>query len=451
MFMAVAFCLSAIAGDHPEAHFGEFGLEHLPSASDYQKYIGQTVQYMAKEKPSYDDRKFEELFKGRMGVPYIIQKVSGNEKKIKFELVEKDNPKVKVKFEFLNYPEYYSYGKNTFCNTAEYQVPLFLIDKFNEAASQFENKPLKVNGDKYVTIKGIKLIYPKDEYPVPAYVIDNPLFGGNSVVAFSDLDDFAKIVGKEYSDKDCNFTLTVVNYKVGDRSNYNVEQTYTIRNSATGKTTDVKYQKATGRYGYSSGTTPQAYANEQFTDAKSGKYVATLSKVEKPSNSSIRYGETTVIEDAEKGITKFSYVDNVIEMVIIPTRTKFTFELKNISPNSIKIIWDEAAFVDADGSTSKVMHVGTKYSERNSSQPATTVIKNAKIEDVATPTDRVYYSETLKEWTSKSMYPNEPKLKNKQIQLMLPIQIKDVVNEYIFVFDLDYVLNHPELLNNPEF
>ena len=96
------------------------------------------------------------------------------------------------------------------------------------------------------------------------------------------------------------------------------------------------------------------------------------------------------------------------------------------------------------------MHVGTKYSERNSAQPPTTVIKGAKIEDVATPTDRVYYSESLKEWTSESMMPKDPKLKGKQIQLMLPIQIKDVVNEYIFVFDLDYILNHPELLVNPE-
>lgn len=95
------------------------------------------------------------------------------------------------------------------------------------------------------------------------------------------------------------------------------------------------------------------------------------------------------------------------------------------------------------------MHAGTRYSDRNSSQPATTIISNAKIEDVATPTDRVRYSDVLSEWVSDSMFPSSPHLKGKQLRLMLPIQIKNVINEYIFVFDLLYVPNHPELLTNP--
>lgn len=33
------------------------------------------------------------------------------------------------------------------------------------------------------------------------------------------------------------------------------------------------------------------------------------------------------------------------------------------------------------------------------------------------------------------------------IQLMLPIQIKNVVNEYTFVFKVYYTYDHPELLN----
>lgn len=31
--------------------------------------------------------------------------------------------------------------------------------------------------------------------------------------------------------------------------------------------------------------------------------------------------------------------------------------------------------------------------------------------------------------------------------LMLPIQIKDVINEYVFVFDVNYVYNYPDRLN----
>lgn len=436
---------SAYAGDHPEAHFGEYGLEHFPSADGYQKYIGQTVVYLPEQKPSYDDKKFTELFKGQFGVKYVIQKVSGNEKKIKFEMVEKDNPKSKIKFEFLNYPEFYSYGKNTFCNTQDYRVPLFFIDKFNEDAAQFSNKPLKAMGDTYLTIKGLKMGYPQKGYPVPSYEILNPLTNQTYTIPISEVDTYAKSVGAVYSDPECNFTYTLVDFRK-ENAPYSTDYYYTLLNSATGKTEETK--RSVGSSGSSYGDGPADYAKRKFNDAKSGHYIATLSKVEKPSNPNIRYGKTTEVKD--KDVTKFSYVDNIIDMVIFATNTKFSFDLKNISPNSIKIIWDEAVFVDADGSTSKVMHVGTKFSERNSTQPPTTVIKNAKIEDVATPTDRVYYSDALKEWTSKSMMPSDPKLEGKQIQLMLPIQIKDVINEYIFVFDLNYVLNHPELLVNQE-
>lgn len=178
----------------------------------------------------------------------------------------------------------------------------------------------------------------------------------------------------------------------------------------------------------------------------SGKYISVLSKVEKPSNPAIRYGKTTVVEDEEK-ISKYSYVDNVIDIIIFGSNTQFDFILKNVSENSIKVVWNEAVFANYDGSTSKIMHAGTRYSQREADQPATTIIKGAKIEDLATPNCNVRYSDVLKKWVTDTMYPSEPAKTPGQLRLMLPIQIKDVINEYIFVFDVKYVYNHPDRLN----
>ena len=149
----------------------------------------------------------------------------------------------------------------------------------------------------------------------------------------------------------------------------------------------------------------------------------------------------------DKKVSKFSYVDNVIDILIFGSNKQFNFILKNVSDNSIKVVWDEAVFVNFDGSTSKVMHLGTKYSQREGSQPATTIIKDAKIEDLAAPNCNVRYSDALKDWVIDSMYPSTPAQTPGQLRLMLPIQIKEVINEYIFVFDVKYVYNHPELLN----
>ena len=167
-----------------------------------------------------------------------------------------------------------------------------------------------------------------------------------------------------------------------------------------------------------------------------------MSRVEKPADESVRYGETSTIH--EEGVTKYSYVDNVIDILIFGDGEQFSFVLKNVSDNSIKVVWNEAVFVGMSGSTSKVMHSGIKYSQREGDQPASVIIRGAKLEDIAAPTELIYYSDLLKKWTSKSMYPSKSGLDG-QVSLMLPIQIKETINEYIFVFDVVYKYNRPEL------
>ncbi|MBR5168127.1 MAG: hypothetical protein IKW86_08745 [Salinivirgaceae bacterium] len=182
---------------------------------------------------------------------------------------------------------------------------------------------------------------------------------------------------------------------------------------------------------------------ESFKDAFGGSYFSVLSKVEKPADESVRYGETSTIED--KGITKFSYTDNIIDITIFGTKEEFSFSLKNNSENSIKVVWNEAVFVGLDGSTSKIMHAGTKFSQKEADQPASVIIRGAKIDDVAVPTSNVRYSSILKDWVTDSMYPNKEG-KDGQVRLMLPIQIKETINEYVFVFDIKFAQNHPELM-----
>lgn len=185
-----------------------------------------------------------------------------------------------------------------------------------------------------------------------------------------------------------------------------------------------------------------------FTKALEGKYKTALVRVEKPEDASNRYSETKIITDS--GIEKYSFNDSTINILIYGTSESFYFELKNVSSNSLKIIWNEAGFVGLDGNTSKIMHKGITYSQREGDQPATTVIRGAKIEDLVCPTANVYYRDNGigRGWNILSMLPYEFKGKDiGEIRLMLPIQIKDVVNEYIFVFKAYYIFDNPELLN----
>ena len=242
-------------------------------------------------------------------------------------------------------------------------------------------------------------------------------------------------IGKKFSDPLVKAKYEVIDVyldirKIYPNSEPGIYKIYKLKNTITEKTVDYLASEA---------------QHECFKEDKTGHYVSTLSKVEKPENPSIKYGKTTTID--EKGITKFSYNDNFINIIIFATSEQFNFTLKNVSQSTQKLIWDDAVFIDINGATSKVMHSGIKYSQREASQTPSTIIKGAILDDIACPISNVYYSESSKEWSTSSMYPSKISNKVYNVRLMLPIQIKDVTNEYIFTFDIKYNYDHPERLN----
>lgn len=178
-----------------------------------------------------------------------------------------------------------------------------------------------------------------------------------------------------------------------------------------------------------------------------GFYNVGLQEVERPENAKERYGESKIVNFQEEGKTKYSYEDEMIKIVWLPLPTQFAFTLQNKTDHSIKIIWDEAVYVNENGSSGRVMHAGVKYIDRNNSQPPTVVVKNANIDDMVVPTEKVSYISGLG-WSTSPMFPNRamtPEELNtlsqsyigKTVQVLLPLQFEDTVNEYIFSFKVE--------------
>ena len=163
-----------------------------------------------------------------------------------------------------------------------------------------------------------------------------------------------------------------------------------------------------------------------------------LVSVEKPENDAVQYGETRVITD--RNLTRYSYVDNIISIVIDHNESEFNFSILNLSDNTLKIIWDEAAFVGVDGSTSKVIHSGIKYNDREKAQIPSIIVKGSSLEDIVVPVNNIVLSNNT--WDTLPMYLHKSV---GNVALLLPIQIKGVTNEYIFVFQRKLVQKYPEL------
>ena len=182
-------------------------------------------------------------------------------------------------------------------------------------------------------------------------------------------------------------------------------------------------------------------------------YSVGLSSVESPADAKQQFGETKVVTFNEEGVSKYRYEDDYINIVWYVGLKQFNFTLNNKSGHRLKINWDDISFVDTEGQVGRVMHSGVKYSERNNSQPATTVPKGASISDILLPTENVYFvSGQYGGWRENYLLPcvyqtpeafnaGASSLVGKTMTIMMPIMIENVQNDYTFTFNIEKLLN----------
>lgn len=450
--------------------YENFLLPHLQLSKSYDEYIGQRVKVTRIF--GFRDMLVFEMFSeyAKRDLIYTIERVKVKSKIIEIKLKDEHGNKFDAK---IDKNKIESAGSMSFCNS------FMLIDKYNNYVNEFRER---MSQEKFYNSLGKEVAYisnidieEKDGRPIPVYTIST--ITNQNIFKTSNFDEI-KSVCKYLETPLFNSKKDTVAYIIGIHNLK--ERVFSIKSKLNNEVFQEKlynaitYSKRLGdtiahskfKHSYViKGVYKEQYIventannNKHFLDIKnvdtqlerlllSGKYITTLNKVIKPSNTSIRYGKVETIYNSSNK-TSFSYKDNIIDITIVGNEESFSFVLKNKSDNSIKIVWDEAVFIDYDGATSKIMHLGTKYSQRDAHQPASVIISGAKIEDIAMPTKNVRYSELSNEWVRDSMYPSQRGVENHgQLRLMLPIQIKNVINEYVFVFDIKWLYNNPELLN----
>lgn len=185
-------------------------------------------------------------------------------------------------------------------------------------------------------------------------------------------------------------------------------------------------------------------------------YDVSLASVESPADAKAQFGETKVATFQDGEINKYRYEDDYIDIVWYVSPKQFNFTLTNKSDHTIKINWDDISYVDYDGRTGRVMHSGVKYTDRNNSQPASTIPKGASLNDILLPTDNVSFSSgQYGGWNESRLIPSyystpeafadgAGKYVGKTMRILMPILIENVQNDYTFEFTINRLLN-PEL------
>ena len=506
LFAIIPNLVNANENLRPKAYLGEYGIQKQNTIIEYQKYVGNTVKYLPAETELgqlIDKKGFLEIG-GNINQEYIITQIYNKKERIIFVLKEK-NGKKSIKMVVNNQETPNKIKEDRYCITHEYSIPLLLVDKLNIARKEYIGKSLSIYEITDILPFRSSKEYYKNHYPRIYIQLTNKT--NNSVVYYEInelnlLEKGAQFIGKKYSflnqrielpgfnnkekKQDNPWFYEIIDFSIIKKENYytnkmeshlmfklqhNVDKSITHSNlSELDIYNDLGRVFANAKFKHfyrvvkilnskdkiefvikNSVNNKEKIVSKDiahkiaFADDSSGNFNAILSKVEKPANQSIRYGKTITLTD--KGVNKYNYIDNVIDITLLTTSKQFVFSIKNLSPNTIRIIWDEAAFIDTDGATSKIIHKGIQFIKREESQPPTSIIKNAKLEDIIIPTNKIYFSNISNEWNNHSLFSNVDKNSNNQtIRLMLPIEIKGVTNEYIFEFSVNYVYDNPELL-----
>jgi hypothetical protein len=152
--------------------------------------------------------------------------------------------------------------------------------------------------------------------------------------------------------------------------------------------------------------------------------VAPLESVRRPAETQVRWGDYTISESAD-GVT---YEDELLTLVVVRSDAGFVLSFDNKTEHSLRVLWSETTYVNYDGLASGVSAGGT-----TTIVPAgATVVGVARVNLVE---ERGGIFPDLEPATLKSAPGME-------IQLIVPIQVQGVTNEYTLVFLIEEVVNY---------
>lgn len=147
------------------------------------------------------------------------------------------------------------------------------------------------------------------------------------------------------------------------------------------------------------------------------------------------------------GRNVFIFEDEVISVFWMPRATRFEFKLANKAGETIRVLWDEAAYVDEKGESRRLVHGGTEPRDRNRAQPPSTVVRGGAIGDFLLPADRLETRGVFRTRHEGALLAapsaNREGLKakaqtfvGKRVKVLLPLQRAGALKEYLFTFEI---------------
>jgi hypothetical protein len=188
-------------------------------------------------------------------------------------------------------------------------------------------------------------------------------------------------------------------------------------------------------------------------------YDISLLSVERTAGNDKIYVDQRIEVVPEEGIPAFSFEDEMVRSKWRPAPVDISFVFNNKADRPVKILWDEARFIDVKGASHRLIHSGIGYEERNDSHLPTIINARGTLEDFLHPADyfkreelsasksnkqQAYWKKapflpTQVKGTSEELRTRAEPLIGKTFQVILALQIDNVRNDYVYTFKIKKV------------
>jgi hypothetical protein len=173
-------------------------------------------------------------------------------------------------------------------------------------------------------------------------------------------------------------------------------------------------------------------------------YSVGLQTVERDAKAQEQFGVANAAEVNEGDSVAFVLEDGLMRITWVVEEARLPFVLENKTDQPIRIIWNDAIFMDLNGAPHKVMHRDVRYSQRGEPQAPTTVKPGETREDYILAINLPYQESDaswredpfLKPYRRMSRAELEPALLNvgRSFVAILPLEFQGEVHEYVFTF-----------------
>lgn len=176
------------------------------------------------------------------------------------------------------------------------------------------------------------------------------------------------------------------------------------------------------------------------------KYDISLVAAEGPITAQYRQGKQMVTPAKDNEVLKYAFEDKQVKVNWIIGSSQFFLLLTNRTNRPIKVVWDDASFVDVYGYNHRLMHSGSNL--LNSNQPSSVISRGSNLSVSVFPDDSIpSYNGNLSGTpllpysTSKSdiveFTADVQSYIGKEFQVLLPIEVGNIINDYLFTFRIN--------------